>query len=442
MAEDCGEFRPFITTWKTDNDGASNDNQITIPTEGGGYEYDVYWEDTTDSSINGTETGNTGDLTITFPSASTYRVEITGDFPRIFINDEGDKEKILTIEQWGDVAWNSMEDAFFGASNLTYNATDAPNLSLVTNLSSMFSVFPAGSSFNGDLSNWNVSTVTDMSAMFSGATTFNGNVGTWDVSSVTDMSFMFNNASSFNGDLSEWDVGKVTNMRNMFAGASSFNKDVSVWDVQSVTNMRRMFLSASSFNGDLSDWDVSSVESMYAMFAEASSFNSDLSDWDVSSVRSMVFLFSGASSFNEDLGNWDISGITNSNANVGMNSMFDNSGLSTENYDNTLIGWEAQSVQNDIELGAAGLTYCSGQAARQALIDDHNWTINDDALAESCGEFRPFITTWKTDKPGDSNDDQIEIPSLQSRGYEYDYDVYWEKIAAPLDKRNGNGQSR
>lgn len=34
----------FITTWKTDNPGTSNDNQITIPTTGIGYNYDIDWE--------------------------------------------------------------------------------------------------------------------------------------------------------------------------------------------------------------------------------------------------------------------------------------------------------------------------------------------------------------------------------------------------------------
>lgn len=34
---------PFITTWKTDNPGTSDDNQVTIPTDGGGYNYTVDW---------------------------------------------------------------------------------------------------------------------------------------------------------------------------------------------------------------------------------------------------------------------------------------------------------------------------------------------------------------------------------------------------------------
>jgi len=33
--------QPFITTWKTDNPGTSNSTSITIPTGGGGYNYEV-----------------------------------------------------------------------------------------------------------------------------------------------------------------------------------------------------------------------------------------------------------------------------------------------------------------------------------------------------------------------------------------------------------------
>ena len=41
------------------------------------------------------------------------------------------------------------------------------------------------------------------------------------------MSDMFSGAISFNGDISEWDVSGVTDMSGVFAGASSFNGDVS-----------------------------------------------------------------------------------------------------------------------------------------------------------------------------------------------------------------------
>jgi surface protein len=40
----------------------------------------------------------------------------------------------------------------------------------------------------------------------------------------------------FNGDISQWDVSKVTNMSRMFC-AGQFNGDISQWDVSKVTNI-------------------------------------------------------------------------------------------------------------------------------------------------------------------------------------------------------------
>ena len=109
----------FITTWKTDNAGSSNDDQITIPTTGAGYNYDVDWGDTNSN------TGVTGSITHTYASAGTYTVSISGAFPRIYFANGGDKLKILSVEQWGDIAWSSMDYAFWGCSNLVVNATDS-----------------------------------------------------------------------------------------------------------------------------------------------------------------------------------------------------------------------------------------------------------------------------------------------------------------------------
>jgi len=53
-----------------------------------------------------------------------------------------------------------------------------------------------------------------MSFMFTWSK-FNDNISDWDVSSVTDMSNMFFK-SYFTGDISDWDVSSVTNMTNMF----------------------------------------------------------------------------------------------------------------------------------------------------------------------------------------------------------------------------------
>ena len=51
---------------------------------------------------------------------------------------------------------------------------------------------------------------------------------------------MFDGATSFNQDISSWDVENITNMSLMFDD-TSFNQDISAWDVDSVTNMDTMF---------------------------------------------------------------------------------------------------------------------------------------------------------------------------------------------------------
>jgi surface protein len=197
----------FITYWQTDDDG-----QITIPvlsdeTEPYEYDYSIDWGDAE------TDTGVTGEITHTYSEAGTYEVKITGDFPAIhFASNSTEALKILTIKQWGGIKWKSMAGAFYGCKNLEYNATDTPDLAEVTDMSSMFR---GASSFNGDLSGWNVENVTDMSWMFCDASSFNGDISGWDVGNVIDMGFMFYSATSFsNHDLSGWDVSNVTRHLN------------------------------------------------------------------------------------------------------------------------------------------------------------------------------------------------------------------------------------
>ena len=170
----------------------------------------------------------------------------------------------------------------------------------------MNGMFRGASSFNGNISTWDVSGVVDMTDMFAGALTFDGNLSAWDVSSVTDMGGMFLDAAAFNGDLSSWDVSNVESMNGMFWRAFAFDGNLSSWDVSNVEYMRGMFFGASAFDGNLSDWDVSSVTDMDSMFNGAINFNQDLSAWDVSSVTYMNGMFTGASAFRQNLGNWHV----------------------------------------------------------------------------------------------------------------------------------------
>lgn len=125
------------------------------------------------------------------------------------------------------------------------------DVSLLRDLRQVFK----NTSFNGDISGWNVSNAMLMDEMFMGSK-FNGDISKWNTSSVTDMTRMFKD-SMFNGNLSNWIVGRVVDMEEMFCNAV-FNGDISNWNVKSVRNMKNMF-HGSKFRGDLSKWNASTV---------------------------------------------------------------------------------------------------------------------------------------------------------------------------------------
>ena len=60
------------------------------------------------------------------------------------------------------------------------------------------------------------------------------------VSRVKDMSGMFA-GSQFNGDISNWDVSRVENMSKTFYLSYKFDGDISKWDVSGVKCMDEMF---------------------------------------------------------------------------------------------------------------------------------------------------------------------------------------------------------
>ena len=325
----------FVITVKTDNIGPSSDTQFTIPTNGGGYNYNV---DCDNDGFN-EATAQNSSYTCNYGSAGTYTIRIKDNsgaktgFPGVFFNGIGDRLKLLTIEQWGTGIWSEMVSAFRGCSNLQGNFSDAPDLSGSTRLSN---TFDGASSFNTDIGNWDVSMITDMHATFRGASTFNQPLNSWDVSNVTDMASMFGDASAFNQPLNSWNTSNASDMHEMFRDASIFDQNINSWNTASVTDMSHMFYNASLFNQPIGSWDTSNVTNMEHMFYEASAFNQNINSWNTSKVTDMSYMFDGASAFDQPIGGWNTANVTN------MNSMFRGAFVFNQN----INSWDTGNVLN------------------------------------------------------------------------------------------------
>lgn len=255
----------FIFSIKTDNAGTSGSTQFTVPSTGVGYDYTVEWE----SNIL---TNQTAAVTLDFSAAGTYDIKISGAFPAMFFNNAGDKLKMIDIKQWGVIVWGSFFRSFFGCANMIVSATDTPDLSLVTTLSTAFA-------------NCTLLTI---------------NVSAWDISTITSLQQCFQNCLNAILDVSSWDTSSLQISKSAFQGATS---------------------AGSSLN---------------------------LQDWDISNLTDAEF-------------------------------MCLNITMTTANYDQTLIKWEAQTEQLNVKAGFGNSVYTiavSG-SARSVLTGVSLWIISD-----------------------------------------------------------------
>ena len=325
----------FVFTIDTENtsSGSSLNTQFMMPlVSGGSYNATVNWGDGSSDTIT---SYNQQEVTHTYSSAGQYEISIEGTLQGWQFNNAGDRLKMLDVKQWG-VLDLSTDRAFNGCSNLDSSATDAPTVS-----------------------------TTSLERMFGDCTNFNGAIGNWDTSNITDMSYCFVNASTFNQPINSWDLSSVTDIQQMFFEATSFDQDLNSWDTSNVDNMFSVFYNCSQFNGDIYSWDTTNVENMSFMF-----YNCDL--------------------FDQSLAAWNIGNVSNF-----TNFMQNATGLSTSNYDATLIAWALQTVNSGLSINFGGSQFTeSAYASRFSLIEDDGWTIVDGGIFDPTpADYISILTT-------------------------------------------------
>ena len=145
------------------------------------------------------------------------------------------------------------------------------------------------------------------------------------------------------------------------------------------------------------------------MFDGDAWFDSDLSNWNTK-VRDMSYMFRGTVAYKRDVSRWSVGSLTNAE------HMFDGVTLANGLYDALLNGWGAQPLKHGVVFDADNSTYCIGAAARDRMISQYGWTINDGGK-DTCDEF---IIEVKTDVPQSTSNSDFTV---QTTGSGYDYTV-------------------
>lgn len=186
------------------------------------------------------------------------------------------------------------------------------NTTNITNMSHMFDSMHALKNIIG-LENFDVTNAENLSYLINDDRALESipNLGLWNVSNkCNNISYIFNcvgyTANKYGAskwpnefDLSNWDVSNVTNMSHSFANSFGLvTLNLSGWNTQNVTNMSSMFEMTDPTEKSnlqtiigIEDFNVSGVNDMSYMFHECRNFSGDLSNWTPNSVNNLKHAF-------------------------------------------------------------------------------------------------------------------------------------------------------
>lgn len=269
---------PMVTTWRT----TSSNESITLPLRSGfNYNFTVDWGDGT--AVQTVTSEGSSNKTHTYSNAGDYEVTLTGTAEAWYFNASGDKDKLIKVNELGDMGWTDLSYAFSGCTNLTSFYGGVTNQ--VTNMRNMFNGLNSATTL--DLSKLNTSNVTSMRGMFGNSSFSSLDLSSFDTSKVTTMRYMLGLMTEITSlDLTSFDTSNVVSMYGMFSGSTKLKTvDVSSFNTSKLEEMPYMFNNTAIESLDLSHFDVSQVTDMGVVFANSSNFKFlNATGWDISNV--------------------------------------------------------------------------------------------------------------------------------------------------------------
>jgi hypothetical protein len=276
-------------------------------------------------------------------------VTVEGTIRGFSFNNTGDRLKITNVSRWGTLRFSNatvVNGWFHGCSNLTITATDSPDLTGSTSATNVFSGCSSLTTIP-NIDSWSWGNVTSFLLAFNGCTLLNEpSLSDIDISSATTISNMYLNCSALNQSFADYDMTNVLNASSAFRNCSSLNQ---------------------SFTGTFTS-TTGSVTTFAQTWEGCTVLNQSFAALSTGSANNFASMYKDCTALDQNFAALNVQNVTSANF------MFENVTLSTSNYNATLVGWEAQAVQNNVVFVGGNSTYTAAGAAgtaRAALIADH-----------------------------------------------------------------------
>ena len=204
-----------------------------------------------------------------------------------------------------------MRYAFDSCSSLK-SVTLPKNLSSVEQMENMFS--QCTSLVSIDLSNIDLSKVTNMKSMFYGCSKLEIVIFPETTQNLPDTSYMFQSCTALKSiDFSNADLSKVASMDNMFMGCTLLESVTFPENLQNLGTIKYAFSSCSSLKSiDFSNCNLTKLTYLNSMFESCTSLESVSFPESLTNVEIMQNLFKGCSSLQSiDLSNINLSKTSN-----------------------------------------------------------------------------------------------------------------------------------